>query len=279
MQKFKLDSMIKGWFVGDFSPCVCESKDFEVAVKYYKKGECEARHYHKIAREITCIAQGRVKMNGVELGSGEIVALEPCESTDFLALEDSITAVVKMPSVKNDKFLGEFVESSVDSKPHKDCHFERSEKSKKSKHSHTLARSPKCEEQSRDISLNAQYDNEKSTSKTNASAGILDEKLSQQKGANDAHLGVRRNEASLRRDDLSLKSQAVQASFRVIADHARSVAFLLAQGVNFDKEGRGYVLRRILRRAVRHGYLLGLKKPFLCEVVGAVCESMGGHYG
>ncbi|WP_317398318.1 alanine--tRNA ligase, partial [Helicobacter bilis] len=60
------------------------------------------------------------------------------------------------------------------------------------------------------------------------------------------------------------------ASFRVIADHARSVAFLLAQGVNFDKEGRGYVLRRILRRAVRHGYLLGLRKAFLYEVVGVV---------
>lgn len=74
-------------------------------------------------------------------------------------------------------------------------------------------------------------------------------------------------------------AQSAQASFRVIADHARSVAFLLAQGVNFDKEGRGYVLRRILRRAVRHGYLLGLKKPFLCEVVGEVCESMGTHYG
>ncbi|RDU54502.1 alanine--tRNA ligase [Helicobacter sp. MIT 01-3238] len=74
-------------------------------------------------------------------------------------------------------------------------------------------------------------------------------------------------------------AQSAQASFRVIADHARSVAFLLAQGVNFDKEGRGYVLRRILRRAVRHGYLLGLKKPFLCEVVGEVCESMGAHYG
>ena len=64
----------------------------------------------------------------------------------------------------------------------------------------------------------------------------------------------------------------------MIADHARSVAFLLAQGVNFDKEGRGYVLRRILRRAVRHGYLLGLRKAFLYEVVGAVCDSMGGHY-
>lgn len=77
---------------------------------------------------------------------------------------------------------------------------------------------------------------------------------------------------------LSPKAE-LQSSFRVIADHARAVAFLLAQGVNFDKEGRGYVLRRILRRAVRHGYLLGLRKAFLYEVVGVVCDSMGGHYG
>ncbi|MBX7490091.1 alanine--tRNA ligase [Helicobacter turcicus] len=69
------------------------------------------------------------------------------------------------------------------------------------------------------------------------------------------------------------------ASFRVIADHSRSVTFLLAQGVHFDKEGRGYVLRRILRRAVRHGYLLGLRKAFLYEIVGAVCVQMGEHYG
>lgn len=75
-----------------------------------------------------------------------------------------------------------------------------------------------------------------------------------------------------------LGNDEIVASFRVIADHARSVAFLLAQGVNFDKEGRGYVLRRILRRAVRHGYLLGLKKAFLYEVVGAVCDCMGKHY-
>ncbi|WP_334082285.1 alanine--tRNA ligase [Helicobacter typhlonius] len=75
-----------------------------------------------------------------------------------------------------------------------------------------------------------------------------------------------------------IKIKNIQASFRVIADHARSVAFLLAQGVNFDKEGRGYVLRRILRRAVRHGYLLGLKEPFLWQVVEVVCESMGVHY-
>lgn len=69
-----------------------------------------------------------------------------------------------------------------------------------------------------------------------------------------------------------------QASHRVIADHSRSIAFLLAQGVNFDKEGRGYVLRRILRRAVRHGYLLGVKKPFLYKLVGVVCDNLAYHY-
>lgn len=69
-----------------------------------------------------------------------------------------------------------------------------------------------------------------------------------------------------------------KASHRVIADHSRSIAFLLAQGVNFDKEGRGYVLRRILRRAVRHGYLLGLKKPFLYEIIGMVCDNLAYHY-
>ncbi|GAA7523267.1 alanine--tRNA ligase [Helicobacter pylori] len=63
-----------------------------------------------------------------------------------------------------------------------------------------------------------------------------------------------------------------QPSFRVVADHARAVAFLLAQGVHFNKEGRGYVLRRILRRALRHGYLIGLKEAFLYKVVGVVCE-------
>ncbi|WP_169778035.1 alanine--tRNA ligase [Campylobacter curvus] len=68
------------------------------------------------------------------------------------------------------------------------------------------------------------------------------------------------------------------ASYRVIGDHIRSVTFLLAQGVSFDKEGRGYVLRRILRRAIRHGYLLGIKEPFMYKLVDKVCEMMGEHY-
>lgn len=72
-------------------------------------------------------------------------------------------------------------------------------------------------------------------------------------------------------------SDEFKASFRVISDHIRSIAFLLAQGVNFDKEGRGYVLRRILRRALRHGYLLGVKEAFLYKLIPALCKSMA-HY-
>ncbi len=68
------------------------------------------------------------------------------------------------------------------------------------------------------------------------------------------------------------------ASFRVIADHIRATTFLLAQGVNFDREGRGYVLRRILRRAVRHGYLLGLREPFMYRLVDTLNMIMGAQY-
>ncbi|WP_345985935.1 alanine--tRNA ligase [Sulfurimonas sp. HSL-1656] len=68
------------------------------------------------------------------------------------------------------------------------------------------------------------------------------------------------------------------ASYRVIADHIRTVTFLLSQGTNFSNEGRGYVLRRILRRAVRHGYLLGFSKPFMHEIVDTVVELMGHQY-
>ena len=68
------------------------------------------------------------------------------------------------------------------------------------------------------------------------------------------------------------------ASFRVIADHIRTISFMLSQGILFDKVGRGYVARRILRRAVRHGYLLGFREAFMAKIVDQLIDMMGDVY-
>lgn len=67
-------------------------------------------------------------------------------------------------------------------------------------------------------------------------------------------------------------------AFRVIADHIRTCTFALADGAMFSNEGRGYVLRRVLRRAMRYARNLGIEKPFLYEIVDTVCENMKDFY-
>ena len=78
-----LDKMIGGWFIGNFEPSLFKTNDFEVAVKRYNKGDYESHHYHKIATEYTVIINGRVKMNGIEYGTGIIITMEPNELTYF----------------------------------------------------------------------------------------------------------------------------------------------------------------------------------------------------
>ena len=107
MKTARLQDMVKGWFVGNFDPTLIRTNDVEVAVKEYKQGEYEERHYHKLSTEITVIASGRVRMNGVEYVKGDIVVIEPNQATDFEVLEDTITTVVKYPGANNDKYMGE----------------------------------------------------------------------------------------------------------------------------------------------------------------------------
>jgi len=107
MKKTRIEDVQGGWFIGNFEPTLRKTADFETAVKYYKKGQKEDLHFHKIATEYTVIVSGKARMNGIEFVKGDIVLISPGESTDFKALEDTITTVVKIPSIKGDKFIGE----------------------------------------------------------------------------------------------------------------------------------------------------------------------------
>lgn len=104
MKKFRLDDMTRGWFVGDFAPTALQTEAAEVAVKTYESGASEARHMHKVAPEVTLILHGKARMNDTVYEAGDIVVIDPGESTDFEALTDVTTVVVKVPSVKGDKY-------------------------------------------------------------------------------------------------------------------------------------------------------------------------------
>jgi hypothetical protein len=107
MIQHALDDMVRGWFVGDFEPVAHRSTDVEVAIKHYRAGDCEARHLHKIATELTAVVSGIVRMDGRDLSAGDIVTLAPGEPCDFEAVTDAVVVAVKLPAAKDDKYLVE----------------------------------------------------------------------------------------------------------------------------------------------------------------------------
>jgi len=100
-----MKNMIRGWFIGDFTPTAFSTDSCEVAFKKYKAGDYEEKHLHKIGTEITMVINGKVTMNGVEYKEGDIILIESGEATDFKALTDVRTIVVKVPGAKEDKYL------------------------------------------------------------------------------------------------------------------------------------------------------------------------------
>jgi hypothetical protein len=100
----ELSAMVGGWFMGDFAPTAYRTSAAEVACKHYRAGDIDQCHVHRIATELTLVVSGKVELNGVVLLPGQIAEIAPGEPAAFRALEDSITVVVKTPSVMNDKY-------------------------------------------------------------------------------------------------------------------------------------------------------------------------------
>lgn len=100
-----IENFIKGWIVGNFEPSIIKTDDIEVAIKKYKKGDFEKSHYHKLATEYTIIVDGHVKMNNKSYITNEIIEIKPYEQTNFEAISDTITVVIKTKSVTNDKYI------------------------------------------------------------------------------------------------------------------------------------------------------------------------------
>lgn len=104
LEKYNLDDMFKGWFIGNFEPSLFKTNDVEVGVKKYNAGDYENAHFHKIATEFTVIISGEVEMNGAVYKENDIIKIVPNVVTNFKAITDVITVVVKLPGANEDKY-------------------------------------------------------------------------------------------------------------------------------------------------------------------------------
>lgn len=103
MKTARISDFVGGWFVGDFSPSILTTQEFEVCVKHYCSGDREPAHFQHIAVEITAIISGSARMGQHILEGGDVIRLEPGEVADFEALTDVVLVAVKSPSLPSDK--------------------------------------------------------------------------------------------------------------------------------------------------------------------------------
>jgi len=100
----KLGKFSAGWFVGDFEKAIYRTKNTDVAVKYDAAGTRTTAHVHRVSAEVTVVVKGRIQINGREFGKGDVILVSPGEAAEYVSLEDSITVIIKVPSLPHDKY-------------------------------------------------------------------------------------------------------------------------------------------------------------------------------
>lgn len=100
----KIDDYLRGWFIGDFSPSVLKTTEFEVGLIRHTKGEMWPAHYHKESIEYNVLVTGKMVVKGKELNSGDVFVFDKGEIADPVFLEDCTVVCVKVPSIPSDKF-------------------------------------------------------------------------------------------------------------------------------------------------------------------------------
>jgi len=100
----KIKDFQGGWFIGNFEPSIYKTNLFEVCYKQHFKNEKWPKHYHKKATEINYLINGSMTIQGIQLNKGDIFTIYPNEIADPIFLEDCELIVIKMPSIKDDKY-------------------------------------------------------------------------------------------------------------------------------------------------------------------------------
>ena len=105
MDIIKMETMMGGWFIGNFEPSAYKTDQFEVCYKHHLKGEKWDTHYHKEGTEINYLVNGKMIIQNKELNTGDIFILKPYEIADPIFVEDCTVLIVKTPSVSGDKYI------------------------------------------------------------------------------------------------------------------------------------------------------------------------------